>query len=140
MLTPDESTTETERRLERIEHEMRRRQSDSAMILRGRDSVGGPALTPPTGSRLYRDAGDPAAPKDDRALIDLLADRLNQLEKKSGRLEREVQRYRHDGRRWRRIALGSVVGALLAVGVAVWVVGSRAGLGAEPAGSSHALP
>jgi hypothetical protein len=106
--------TEVER-LDRLERESRRRKWDSAIMVRSRDSVQA-ALTPPSGARIPREAAD-----DDRPLLDLMAERLDTLERKAFRLETEVQFWQNKSRS-RRILLGAVLVAVLCVAMGVPLV------------------
>jgi hypothetical protein len=117
----DARETEAER-LDRLEREARRRKWDSAIMVRSRDSALA-GLTPAAGMKLP--AERPATLGDDRPLLDLMAERLDLLERKASRLEAEVRVWEQKDRRRKRLILGaglvaaacSVSGVALATGL-----------------------
>lgn len=95
-------------RLDRLEREVRRRQWDSVLVGRPRDAAAAPT-TPaqglPTRREPAAEAPVPASP-DAYVALDLMAERLERIERLALRLESEVRRLERHGRRdrWRLLA------------------------------------
>src|SRR5437762_13986882 len=112
---------EAEKRLDRLEQEARRKQVDSALMIRRTDGTAA-YKTPPQGTRVTRDPGSGTAPNpagDDAALLGLMAERINLLERQAVRLETDLRRMQRRGRLQKRVTIAAAVVAcaVLAVGV-----------------------
>jgi hypothetical protein len=94
-------------RLDRLERESRRRRWDSVLLARARDSATAPTDRP-------NPPAEPAPDPDTHAVLELLVDRIERIERLAARLDSEVRGAERRSRRRTRIGL-----AALGVGLAV---------------------
>ncbi len=98
-------------RLDRLESATRRRKWDSVFVARPREA---PAAAPRSGAGIPRDTPPETTPSEAALILGLLSDRLDRLERLTGRLEAECRTLtRRDRYRLRRVLAVALAASLM---------------------------